>query len=417
MSLQSKAFQIIFSHPAARQGLLLHSALLILILFCMNIVKIRGVVKNYAWGNRNFIPSLIGGYDGKPQAELWLGGHSSGDADVNGERLSSFIFENREYLGSEDWAKYSGRLPFLMKVLAIEKPLSLQCHPSRAQAELGWKREEGLRKAGKEVSYQDDNEKCEMILALSPISALCGFRAIEEIRADLSRVIPESYEAVIKPFSDSLEHLFKSLFSLDQPIRQSILSELGSAVSPCSSFSDGFLTREGIVKECLEEYEGDIGSLFPYLMNIVHLSPGEAMAIRPGTLHAYVLGNGIEVMNDSDNVLRGGLTKKRVDLDELCSIMDFSPLKVEKCSFMADSHGRRLYSSPSDKFSLLSVSSGKYDVSGEKISIAIVTEGKITFSSGLQSLALEKGEAALIDAGEKYEMTVDGKAFISELPN
>ena len=383
----------------------------------MNIVKIRGVVKNYAWGNRDFIPSLIGGYDGQPQAELWLGGHPSGDADVNGERLSSFIFENREYLGSEDWAKYSGRLPFLMKVLAIEKPLSLQCHPSSAQAELGWKREEVLRKAGKEVSYQDDNEKCEMILALSPISALCGFRSIDEIRADLSHVIPSSYEAVIKPFSDSLEHLFKSLFSLDKPLKDSILTELGSAISSSASFSNGFLTREGIVKECLEEYAGDIGSLFPYLMNVVHLSPGEAMAIRPGTLHAYVLGNGIEVMNDSDNVLRGGLTKKRIDLDELCAIMDFSPLNVEKCSASIDSHGRTLYSSPSDKFSLLSVSSGEYDVSGEGVSIAIVTEGRVTFSCGLQSLTLEKGESALIASGEAYKMTVEGKAFISELPD
>lgn len=383
----------------------------------MNIVKISGVVKNYAWGNRDFIPSLIGGYDGKPQAELWLGGHPSGDADVNGERLSSFMLENREYLGPKDWDRYSGRLPFLMKVLAIEKPLSLQCHPSRTQAELGWKREEEKRKAGAEVSYQDDNEKCEMILALSPISALCGFRSIDEIRADLSHVIPSSYEAVIKPFSDSLEHLFKSLFSLDKPLKDSILTELGSAVSSAASFSDGFLTREGIVKECLDEYAGDIGSLFPYLMNVVHLSPGEAMAIRPGTLHAYVLGNGIEVMNDSDNVLRGGLTKKRIDLDELCAIMDFSPLKVEKCSASIDSHGRTLYSSPSDKFSLLSVSSGEYDVSGEGVSIAIVTEGRVTFSCGLQSLALEKGESALIASGEAYKMTVEGKAFISELPD
>ena len=386
----------------------------------MDIRKIKGTVKDYAWGNDDFIPSLVGGYTGEPQAELWFGTHPSGESYTeDGTRLSELIASDASILGERDYERFHGQLPLLFKVLAIASPLSLQCHPDKIQAEDGWRREEEKRKRGEEVNYQDDNQKAEVIAALSPITAMCGFRDIEITKADLAALIPVSYAGILKDISTDIKSLFLGLYSLDGKNRESILKEFSEALENSSddSWSGLFLTRKGIALKCLKEYPGDIGAIFPYMMNIVNLQVGEALYLKPDTLHAYVLGNGIEVMNDSDNVLRGGLTKKRVDLDELCSIMDFSPLKVEKCSFMADSHGRRLYSSPSDKFSLLSVSSGKYDVSGEKISIAIVTEGKITFSSGLQSLALEKGEAALIAAGEKYEMTVDGKAFISELPN
>ena len=135
----------------------------------MGIRKIRGIVKNYAWGNSDFIPSLIGGYTGEAQAELWFGAHHLGDADAGEIKLSTLIHDDESYLGSELYHRYNGRLPLLMKVLAVEKPLSLQCHPNKEEASSGWKRERKDREQGLSVSYQDDNGKSEMVLALSPL--------------------------------------------------------------------------------------------------------------------------------------------------------------------------------------------------------------------------------------------------------
>lgn len=386
----------------------------------MEIRRIKGVVKDYAWGNSDFIPSLIGGATGGPQAELWLGTHPSGDAEVEGNgHLSALIHDDKSFLGDRNWEKYGGRLPLLMKVLAIEKPLSLQCHPNKEQAEKGWKREAEDRKKGLAVSYQDDNEKCEMILALSPITAMCGFRDIEVIKADLAAVVPGAFARTLRALATDIENLFMSLFSLPEEEKEAILKELKVSLESSSepSWEGLFLTRCGISRECLVEYPDDIGCIFPYLMNVVHLQIGEAMPIVPGTLHAYVFGNGIEVMNDSDNVLRGGLTKKRMDLPELRSIMHFSSLNVEKCTASKDGFGRVRFSSPSPDFSLLAVSSGTYEIKKDPIAIILVTEGCVRFSSKGESLVLDKGDAAVIPAGLEYTMTVRGSAYISEVPD
>ena len=386
----------------------------------MDIRKIRGVVKDYAWGNSDFIPSLIGGYTGRPQAELWLGTHPSGDASVEGDgTLSALVMNDKAYLGEKGWNEYGGKLPLLMKVLAIAKPLSLQCHPDKVQAERGWKREEDARKRGDAVSYQDDNEKCEMIAALSPITAMCGFRDLEVIKADLAAAVPAAYGRTLKSLAVDIETLFMSLFSLPDEEKEAILSELRASLEASAepSWEGLFITRKGISLECLDEYPGDIGSLFPYLMNIVHLQIGEAMPIVPGTLHAYVFGNGIELMNASDNVLRGGLTRKRMDLPELRSIMKFEPLDVRKCTTETDGYGRTVFSSPSPDFRLLAAASGTYEIKNDPIAIVFVTEGAVRFSSKGESLVLSKGEAAVIPSGLEYTMTVRGNAYISEVPD
>ena len=228
----------------------------------MEIKKIKGVVKDYAWGNSDFIPSLIGGKAEGPQAELWLGTHHSGDAEVEGGgHLSELIKNDPSILGEKDWKKYEGRLPLLMKVLAIAKPLSLQCHPNKTQAENGWNKEAEKRAKGEEVSYQDDNEKCEMILALSPITALCGFRDIEVMKADLAAVVPAAFGRTLRALSSDIENLFMSLFELPAEEKKAILAELKASLDSSSNPSwDGlFLTREGISRECLEEYPDDIG--------------------------------------------------------------------------------------------------------------------------------------------------------------
>ena len=382
----------------------------------MRIRKITGTVKDYDWGNKDFIPSLIGGYDGKPQAELWFGTHRLGESRTeDGEPLSAVIRSDRSCLGA-DYDEYGGELPMLLKILAIEKPLSLQCHPTRAQAEDGWKREEKLRAEGGVCNYQDPNPKAEIIAALSPITAMCGFRDIEVVSADLAALVPAFYAKKLKGMSGSVKELYLGLYKLSEDEKKELLSEFSASLAADRSenWNGLFLTRKGISEECLEEYPGDIGVVFPYLMNIVTLQIGEALFLEPDTLHAYVFGNGVELMNASDNVLRGGLTRKHMDLGELERIMSFSSITPEKVRTERDGFGRTGYMAPTSEFRLLSASSGSYVVNGGKVSLVLAVEGSARFSEGCESLTIGKGECVLVPASLEYSMNVHGRVFIAE---
>ena len=387
----------------------------------MDIRKIKGTVKDYAWGNDDFIPSLVGGYTGEPQAELWFGTHPSGESYTeDGTRLSELIASDASILGERDYERFHGQLPLLFKVLAIASPLSLQCHPDKIQAEDGWRREEEKRKRGEEVNYQDDNQKAEVIAALSPITAMCGFRDIEITKADLAALIPVSYAGILKDISTDIKSLFLGLYSLDGKNRKSILKEFSEALESSSddSWSGLFLTRKGIALKCLKEYPGDIGAIFPYMMNIVNLQVGEALYLKPDTLHAYVLGNGVELMDASDNVLRGGLTRKRIDLEELERIMSFDPSPASKAQIERTGSGRVSYDTPSESFVLRRASSGSYEVKGGRLSLALVTEGTARFSYKGEGLRLEKGECALIPASAApYGINIRGTVFFAEIPD
>ena len=383
----------------------------------MKIRKIKGIIKDYDWGNADFIPSLVGGFDGTPQAELWFGTHPLGEAVTeDGEALSSLIRRDREYLG-RDYDRYDGELPLLFKVLAIEKPLSLQCHPTRLQAEEGWRREAPLRAAGEEYDYQDPNPKAEVIAALSPITAMCGFRDIEVIAADLASLVPSSYASAIRPLLSDVRSLFMGLYGLDRETQDAVLAEFreGLERNGGESWNGLFLTRKGIAEECLRFFPGDIGALFPYIMNVVDLQIGEALFLSPDTLHAYVFGNGVELMNASDNVLRGGLTTKRINLPELERIMDFSTGDQNKARVSRDGYGRTVYELPAEEFRLLSAASGSYSVSGDGLSLILSVDGAVRFSSEGESLTMEKGECVIVPADCTYTMNVRGRVYIAEV--
>lgn len=344
----------------------------------MDAVKIKGVVKNYAWGGKDYIPSLLGGYDGKEQAEYWLGTHKSGESVTkNGDALSSFLGHD---------------LGYLFKVLSIASPLSLQCHPNKEQAEEGWKREEAIRKNGGAYNYQDDNEKAEILSALTPVTAMCGFKKIEDIIFSLKKYIPLSYEKYLTK-ENSIRNIFLMLFALSKDDKEFVLKELSENIKNEESREGNFLTTFGIIKETLEKYKGDIGSVFPLMMNIVHLNKGDALFLAPDTLHAYVEGNGIELMTASDNVLRGGFTPKRVDLKELERIMNFTstePKTVEK----KEKNGVVWYKTPTPTFMLGYVENGKASLSKEG--------DTIVFSISGETMLIEKDESVLLKKGESY---------------
>ena len=386
----------------------------------MQIKRIKGVVKNYAWGNTDYIPSLLGGYDGNPQAEYWMGTHPSGEAVLeDGTRLSEYLKSDDGILGLGNIEKFGKTLPLLFKVLAIATPLSLQCHPDKKQAKEGWAREEELRKQGLPYNYQDDNQKAEILVALSPVTAMCGFRPNDEIRANLGRMLPVSYSKYLESYSSDNKSLFLRLYDLDKPEVEEILAEFKESLdnAECRSWNGNFLTPKGVAKRCLEIYPGDIGALFPIILNVIHLQIGEGLYLNPDTLHAYVNGNGIELMDASDNVLRGGLTPKRIDLAELQRVMKFESESVSKAPMNKDSYGRRVYKTPTDAFTLLSAVSGDYHITESRVMLALVTEGMVRFSSEGDSLTLEKGECALIPKSmAEYSMKVRGQIFFAAVP-
>ncbi len=378
----------------------------------MDIIRLNGVVKEYAWGNSDYIPSLIGGADGKPKAELWMGTHSSGEATLDdGEALSSYLEKHPETFGHS-------HLPLLFKVLAIQNPLSMQCHPDKKQAEEGWKREKELRNKGLVHNYQDDNEKAEVIAAITPITAMCAFRGFDEIIRGFKTVIPSSFGRLLSESLD-IRSLFFALYSLNPSDKDALLEEYRISVekSDEASWQGNFLTEHGIAERLLEFYPDDIGTLSPYMLNVVHLQIGEALYLKPGTLHAYVLGNGVELMSASDNVLRGGLTKKHMDLDELGRIMSFSGGPVEKVKSRLDSNGRRIYDVPSSSFALSSAQSGEYLIKESRFRIGIVIEGIVRFSDSGESLTFSKGSIFMIGKDQReYLMRVRGLVYFAEVP-
>ena len=366
----------------------------------MGMFKIHGVIKNYDWGTKDYLPSLLNiEKDGRPQAEYWMGTHPSGEAvTVSGEALSECI---------------GHRLPYLFKVLSIASPLSLQCHPTKAQAEEGWKREEADRKAGKDVNYRDDNDKPEILCAITPVTALCGFRDYYEMKYALMKTVPVSYTRYLSAFSD-IRSLFIGLFSFNREIKNEILSELKEAVSssPVPSEDGEYLTREGIIRETLEKYPGDIGSVFPLMMNVMEVEPGEALYLEADTLHAYIRGNGIELMTASDNVLRGGLTPKRVDIAELERIMNFSSSRVDVTPARTDFGGTRWYITPARSFNL-GVVTAKSSVCLEHDSI-LLSFGNSHVSRGEEEMDLGKGECLFVPgSADTLSISTDEEVYIA----
>lgn len=250
--------------------------------------RVEGVVQHYAWGDPTFIPTLLGvPPDGRPWAELWLGTHANGPATLNGRPL----------------AETTGPLPYLLKVLAAAQPLSLQAHPTKAQAVAGFA-------AGR---YPDDQPKPELLVALTPFEALCGVRPVDHTLAILAELGAGELAAVLRREGPggALRAVYRGQVAVE------------TVVAACAA---GAGPEAAWVRRLARRYPGDPSVVATLLLNLVTLSPGEAIALGPGNLHAYLGGAGIELMGASDNVVRGGLTTKPVDVDDLLTVVDPSPL-------------------------------------------------------------------------------------------
>ncbi|MDR2618986.1 MAG: mannose-6-phosphate isomerase, class I [Treponema sp.] len=383
------------------------------------ILKLKNPVKNYDWGDPQWIPELLGqrNISRIPWAELWMGVHPGGPSCVpeagNENRpdreplLSRLIEEDPGYYLGEETEKTFGALPFLFKVLAAGRPLSIQAHPNLEQAREGWEREnrEGISLDAPNRNYKDPNHKPEILCALSPFTAMCGFREEKEIMSLLdafSRKAPHPLRFGLEPLHtalagpDPLRMFFTALFNLDPETRKA-LSVYGREQRLEKDYPE-YRDEWKLVSWFAELYPGDPGIIAPLYLNLIDLEPQEAVFLPAGVLHAYVYGLGVELMADSDNVLRGGLTSKHIDKDELFRVLKFSPFMPRILKPEAESLVFK-YPVPCREFSLsvFKDCKNRYDEPGP--SIVIVTEGEVRISDGREEKCLKKGESAFIPAG------------------
>jgi mannose-6-phosphate isomerase len=299
-----------------------------------DVVLIEGVTRNYAWGSPTAIPNLLGrAGDGRPVAELWFGAHPDDPSPAQQHSIGAIGLDEliardpSRLLGPTVLERYGPRLPFLIKLLAAAQPLSIQVHPDLAQARAGFAAEQarGIPSDAPARNYRDSNHKPELLYALTPFEALCGFRPVAATLRllsllDLTGLAPI---AALLAGPDGLRAAFTALLELDDP--SSLVSEVVTRAGEI--VDEEFHSSLRAVERCARAFPGDVGVVLSLLLNAVTLAPGEAIYLGAGNVHAYLAGFGVEVMANSDNVLRCGLTSKHVDVDELLSITDFRPLE------------------------------------------------------------------------------------------
>jgi mannose-6-phosphate isomerase len=348
---------------------------------------------------------------GEPQAELWMGAHPGSPSRVargEGSRsLATLIAEDpRRELGAAGVAKFGPELPFLLKVLAAGTPLSIQAHPDLAQARAGFADEEarGVPLDAPHRNYKDANHKPELICALSEFEGLCGFRPPVEAAGLLRSLGVPALTPLVeilrgKPESEALSEALATILTMTGDTARATVAEVAAAVERAAEAEpDGQFAGYAFVAR---EFPGDTGLLAALLLNHVRLQPGEALYLGAGVPHAYLRGLGIEILANSDNVLRGGLTPKHVDVPELLRVVIFQGGEPEVLRPVADADGEELYAVPIDEFRLsrFTLAAATRRLAGLAPQILLCTEGTahLTAADG-STLTLARGESAFLPA-------------------
>jgi mannose-6-phosphate isomerase len=325
-----------------------------------------------------------------------------------------------DILGESVAKRFSNNLPFLFKVLAAAEPLSIQAHPNRDQARKGFA-DENRQKIPLNAfnrNYKDQNHKPEIICALEPFWALKGFRRVEEIILFMDKIAGGDLEDDLnmlrgRPDQEGLKAFFRALTAMEKAPRYRVLTE---AHEKCETLAHDDPAFEWVLK-LSEGYPDDIGALSPILLNLVHLQPGEAMNIPAGELHAYLEGAGIELMANSDNVLRGGLTPKHMEVSELLNILTFKAGPVGLLEPDQQTAYERVYETATAEYilSVLDIHEGDLIKSSRKRSVEIMIciegEAKITDLGVGDEISLKKGTSFIVPAAvEQYQ--IEGKTRI-----
>lgn len=377
-------------------------------------------VKPYAWGSATELPRLLGvPPTGKPQAELWMGAHPAAPSRLRaGASLPALIkADPAGQLSAPVVRRFGARLPFLMKIIAAERNLSLQTHPDLEQAKAGYADEQQRQVPldSPERSYVDPNHKPELVCALTPFEALCGFRSIPVTLSLLSALavtapgLSKYVDALrARPDADGLREVVTGLLTVPADRRRRLVD---SVVAACAVGSAEFAAELATAVELGQAYPGDPGVVIALLLNRLRLEPGQALFLSAGNMHCYLRGTAVEVLASSDNVLRGGLTGKHVDVPELLRVVDVTdgppPLMTPK----QVGPGQVAYRPPVPDFRLdtfeLAAEPVDIGVSGPRILLTV--EGTATLTAGPRTLSLPRGTSAWVPAGMPATVAGSGR--------
>lgn len=378
-------------------------------------------IQNYDWGSRTAIHDLFGFANEaqQPQAEVWMGTHPNGCSIVKqgstNVSLSELIKQDPPAFLSQSTSKAFGDLPFLFKILAADKALSIQVHPNKQDAELGYAKEQelGVPLSAFNRNYKDANHKPELVYALTEYQAMNGFRPFDEIIAEFRLCdIPEvngyleQFER--SPNQDGLCHFFVEILSMKEARKL-------NAVDHLLSYAAMNQARPvyALILDLAEQYPNDVGLFAPLLLNVITLKPGEAMFLCARTPHAYIKGTGLEIMANSDNVLRAGLTPKHMDVEELVKCTDFIPKPINTLLTQAEINGSEHHfpvSVQDFQFSIFQApKEQRVEMTSAEILMPIDADVALLAQSG-ETLVLGKGQSAFIPAYVgNYTISCEGR--------
>ena len=387
--------------------------------------KLINSVQNYAWGSKSALTELYGiaNPDNLPMAELWMGAHPKSSSKITDSQgtvrsLRDVIDADKATLLGREVADRFGELPFLFKVLCAAQPLSIQVHPNKHASEIGFAKENaaGIAMDAAERNYKDPNHKPELVFALTPFLAMNAFREFSEI-VSLLQPVAGAHTAIAhfleQPNGERLSALFASLLNMQGEEKARALAILRSALE--SQQGKPWQT----IRVISEFYPDDSGLFSPLLLNVVKLKPGEAMFLFAETPHAYLQGTALEVMANSDNVLRAGLTPKYIDIPELVANVKFEAKPAAELLTQPVKNGSELdFPIPVDDFafSLHDLSAQPTAIAQQSAAILFCLEGEAVLSKGEESLTLKPGESAFISAAES-PVQVSGNGKLARVYN
>jgi len=388
-------------------------------------MRLENTVRPYAWGSTDFIPALLGtAPSGEPAAELWIGTHPGAPSRIadSGQTLGDAIAqEPASLLGSDVVDRFGPDLPFLLKVLAAAEPLSIQAHPTIEQAQAGFADENARRipLGAAHRNYADANHKPELISALTPFRALCGFRHVPATARLLEVLIAAGADGLAGfpqrlLAEGGLREVVTAVLSMPDDAQSKLQSSVLPACASVAGLGGEWADEAANAVALAQRYPNDSGVVVSLLMNLMTLEPGDALFLGAGRIHSYLEGAGVELMARSDNVLRSGLTPKHIDVSELLRVLDFTtedpaPMPVVR------SDGVTQYLPPIPDFAL-----SRVDLDGTPVALAatgprvvLCTEGAATARSGGEIQALERGQTLFAAAGNGLDLDGTGVVFVA----
>ncbi|PJG85253.1 mannose-6-phosphate isomerase, class I [Conservatibacter flavescens] len=389
------------------------------------IYPLQGTLQHYVWGGADYIPHLLHIEKNQPYyAELWLGAHQSSPSILNNHQpLTEFLTQNPTVLGEKSRQVFGDTLPYLLKILDVKQPLSIQLHPTKQQAEIGFDQEnsKGIPLTAPTRTYKDNNHKPEMMIALSDFWLLHGFQLKHKI-IDTLNGRPSLKKLATQLENQNLSDFYAHVMQANQAQLAEYLLPIihGNKAQHLSLDNPDYWVCYTMEAMNISEDKLDAGLICFYLFNIVHLKPGEGIFQDAGIPHAYLRGQNIELMACSDNVIRGGLTPKHVDIPELLKVINCTEIEPSIIA-PAPKDQAYTYPTPAKDFALKNLPFAPAHIhqsAAKNAEILLIMEGEAKISTNHTALLLKQGESIFIEAETQYhiEGMQTGYAVVATLP-